>query len=224
MAYCAYCGSRLAGTARFCPMCGSTVNTSQDSPATFAVAPGTTRRATPGYIPVSGGRQVLLAPQVPSPKAAKKAAKKQRKHAKIEARQAKYEIATTGERLVALIIDLIVIAILSGPVRFVFPPFPGRGVVSWLLGGVVALLYYFLFERFNKGTTIGKALMGLRSVREKNYKPVKPKAAFYNAFAKAYFLILDILLGVLTHDDGDQKHQIRLVQRATKTLVVKKRK
>ncbi len=75
--------------------------------------------------------------------------------------QHSYELANVGDRLVAIIVDTIILGALSGIVI--------RIGGHWLLGGglgfFVGLLYNGYFWTQHNGQTPGKALMGLRVIK-----------------------------------------------------------
>lgn len=70
-----------------------------------------------------------------------------------------YELADAGTRLVALIIDGIILGLISG-VLFAFAREPGAAG-----GFVVGLLYQWYFLTQRDGQTPGKQMMGIRVVK-----------------------------------------------------------
>lgn len=193
MAYCGNCGTHVDDGARFCGLCGAGLS---------------------GPASVAGSYQKPGKPE------------KKSKEDKILARKQKYRVADTGERFVALIIDWIVIGIIGSVIGLAVPPLPRIwGPLSWgmnfVINGAVGFFYFFLLEGYNHGKTVGKAVMGMKSVRGKNWKSVKPKEAIVNALGKSYFLVLDVLIGLITRSDNDEKNQVRALQRATDVVVVR---
>lgn len=140
------------------------------------------------------------------------------KDEKIKARKKAYTVATTGQRLGALIIDglfyiVVWVVIFSGS--------------DWFWATVIAdFLWFFgllLFEAFGKGQTLGKKILKMRSVQAGTWDLITKKQALVVCFAKAFLLPLDVILGLITKPD-DEKNQIRFVQRKAHVVVVKRRK
>lgn len=74
-------------------------------------------------------------------------------------RTEQYELADVGTRLIALIIDGIVLGIISG-LLFAFARGPGAAG-----GFIVGLIYQWYFLTQRDGQTPGKRMLGLRVVR-----------------------------------------------------------
>ena len=113
------------------------------------------------------------------------------------------------KRIVAFIIDAIVVAIFSSILTvLLFPPFfgfvPFLFGVSALFFAVLALLYWGLQEGF-MGATIGKKVMGLQVVGTTG--PIDIPKAFLRNVSKIYglALLLDWIVGLGTEGDPRQK-------------------
>jgi uncharacterized RDD family membrane protein YckC len=123
-------------------------------------------------------------------------------------------------RLVALIIDEILIAIVLGIIGAIlalativsggiFFFFAGFGfLIFWLILGVLAVLYFTVFDTY-WGGTIGKRVMGLR-VQMLNGDKVPLEKSFIRNVSKFFGLVLlDWLIGILTPGDKRQKFMDR---------------
>lgn len=116
-------------------------------------------------------------------------------------------------RLVALIIDevllIIVLGILAaigGGLGFFYAGF--GFLIFWLLLGVLAVLYFTIFDTY-WGGTIGKRVMGLR-VQMLNGDKVPLEKSFIRNISKFFGLVLlDWLIGILTPGDKRQKFSDR---------------
>lgn len=73
---------------------------------------------------------------------------------------ADFELADLGTRLIALIIDNIVLAIVAGAGWF-----GSRSAAGGVLGFLLGLAYQWFFLTQNNGQTIGKSLMSIRVVK-----------------------------------------------------------
>lgn len=224
--YCPYCGAELPAGADTCPNCGQAV----EVPVKQAGASGEHPAVPPKK------RPPIASPTTPP--------------GEKQAREAPHEIASTGLRFVALIIDLVVIAILQGLVNLIaFQSWTGYPVpmpdfsdplnfdwtaVDWgaisrasainsLVGFLVTYLY-FLGTAAGLGRTAGKAALRLRTVNEETYESLRVGEAAVFALGKANFLLflLDAGIGFLTRPN-DGQNRIRLLQRAAHALVVRER-
>lgn len=93
------------------------------------------------------------------------------------------QLASIGQRVLAWIIDLIIIGIIAGILgalgigsmalgAMMFNPtamFFGAGMIITLIG--VAIFYTLFLEGYWQGQTVGKRAMHIRVVDEKTYKP-----------------------------------------------------
>ncbi len=125
-------------------------------------------------------------------------------------------------RLVALIIDGIILAIAAAIIGFIlaitsvlaggFYTFVfGTGVFLYgFVWGILALLYYMILDT-TWGGTLGKRVMGLH-VQMLNGANVPFDKSFIRNISKIYplFLILDWLIGIVTPGDKRQKYLDRI--------------
>ncbi|TFF93747.1 MAG: zinc-ribbon domain-containing protein [Promethearchaeota archaeon] len=144
--------------------------------------------------------------------------------------------ASFGERLIAFILDIIIISIISqlmfylinlpifllDPIEFAFK-FQNLWSSSFLIWGI-GFLYYWLLEAYNKGQTLGKIALKLRTVDADTLEIAQPVNYAINNLAKpSPFLILDLLIGIFV-SDGDLKNRIRVLQNLSNTVVISTKK
>ena len=125
-------------------------------------------------------------------------------------------------RLIALIIDGIILAIAAAVIGFIlaiaaifsggFGYFFGAFgfIFFWLIWGILAVLYYTIFDA-SWGGTIGKRIMGLQ-VQMVNGGKAPIDKAFIRNISKIYplLLLLDWLVGIVTAGDKRQKYTDRI--------------
>lgn len=112
------------------------------------------------------------------------------------------------KRIVAYIIDWIILVIISIILSVLIFPFAGFGTIFFgagiLLSAVVAILYFMIQEGF-MGGTVGKKIMGLRVVGTTG--PVDIVKATIRNVTKIHglLLLLDWIVGLATEGDPRQK-------------------
>lgn len=126
-----------------------------------------------------------------------------------------------GERLLAVILDAIIIGFVSWIGFFAIigsaMNYLGLGgLFAWLL----AFLYFWALESFNKGQTIGKIALKIRTVDEYSFEPATPGNLVVNNLSRAWWIILDFIIGILANS-GDEKKRLRILQNLSKTVVIK---
>jgi uncharacterized RDD family membrane protein YckC len=93
---------------------------------------------------------------------------------------------------------------------------------------ILFFLYYIICNLALKGRTIGKALLGLRTVDAETLAPISGFGRILlDSFSKIvvifFFLFvglfIDLIIGILSNPG--QKHQIRITQKLAKTAVIK---
>jgi uncharacterized RDD family membrane protein YckC len=115
--------------------------------------------------------------------------------------------------LVILVAILAVATIVSGGIGFLFGGF--GFLIFWLGLGVLAILYFTVFDSY-WGGTIGKRVLGLR-VQMLNGGKVPLEKSFIRNVSKFFGLVLlDWLIGILTPGDKRQK----FLDRYAGTIVV----
>ncbi len=118
------------------------------------------------------------------------------------------------QRALAWFIDFIILWILTS----IITSQPVSQSIVLLIFGII---YFWFLESFNKGQTLGKIFLKLRTVDEKTLKPTTKGKYIINNFTKTSFLLpLDVLIGLLKnrHEPGNR---IRFTQNASKTVVIK---
>jgi uncharacterized RDD family membrane protein YckC len=124
-------------------------------------------------------------------------------------------------RLIALIIDGIILSIAAAIIGFILAIatifgggfgyfFGGFGFLFfWLIWGILAVLYYTILDA-SWGATIGKRIMGLQ-VQMVNGGKVTIEKALIRNISKIYplLLLLDWLIGIVTPGDKRQKFSDR---------------
>ena len=210
--FCPHCGVSNPDTAKFCQQCGAPMETRPPEKVNTQAGPIGEMNAIP----------IIAQPAEVQPKKT-------------------LRVADTVPRVVAFIVDSIVISIFAWVLRSIFPVLTftyyemsmtdysiritsySNMFANIILSFLYYFLYFTLFELYNKGQTAGKALLGIQSVNEKNGNPVGPKQAVLNAITKSSFilLLLDLFIGVCVQKQPNLK-QIRLVQRLTHEVIIKK--
>lgn len=154
----------------------------------------------------------------------------QNSHQEVKINQGNVEYASFGSRLVAIIIDSIIIGMISSSISFIifiswipfniFDPFGGWWYVSFPFDWMLGFFYYWGLETGNKGQTVGKLAMKIRTVDEKTLDLATPKNyAINNIFKSSPFLILDFIIGIIKNS-GDPKRRIRIMQNISGTVVI----
>ncbi|MFX1380350.1 MAG: RDD family protein [Promethearchaeota archaeon] len=149
---------------------------------------------------------------------------------KLKINQENIEFAGFGTRLVALIIDSIIIGLIGSSLSFIvfiswipfniFDPLGGWWYVSFPFDWMLGFLYHWGMETYNKGQTVGKIAMKIRTVEEKTLNLATAKNyAINNIFKSSPFLLLDFLIGIIKNS-GDPKRRIRIMQNASETVVI----
>jgi len=125
--------------------------------------------------------------------------------------------ADFGPIVVAIIIDGIIIGTVYLILFFILPWF-----FAHLIGYVIAVLYLWLLESLNKGQTLGKMAMKLRTVNEQTLEVSKSIGDYLvNNLLKGHLvlMIIDFVAGMITNS-GDPKQRFRIMQNASNTVVI----
>ena len=141
------------------------------------------------------------------------------------------EYADFWARLVALIIDGIIIGIIGSVLSLIifvswvpfniFDPFGGWWTVSFPFDWLIGFIYMWLLETQNQGQTVGKMAMNLRTVDEHTLGIATSRNyALNNLLKPSGFLILDLIIGFLKNS-GDPKKRYRIMQYISETVVIK---
>ncbi|MFX0092973.1 MAG: zinc-ribbon domain-containing protein [Candidatus Hodarchaeota archaeon] len=104
-------------------------------------------------------------------------------------------------------------------------------IIPCILPSIVAFGYFFLCELFlggkTSGKTIGKAILGIQSVKVKKEELGQQFFTFkdvaLNAFAKSFILLLDMIFGYSRKEKSKNILQIRWTQQITDVWVIGKK-
>jgi len=123
-------------------------------------------------------------------------------------------LATWGERLVAYIIDVVILSIILVPLNFFLSTaLPGTRLVPWFPRWIpfvdfgTSNLVYFLYWTITEGTygqSIGKTIMRIR-LTNLDGKHAGPARAAIESVGKAYLLPIDLILGWILHPRKRQR-------------------
>jgi len=136
------------------------------------------------------------------------------------------ELAGWGLRLVAWIIDMIILGIVLAPIKllawvawpsFVWAPRFLRWIpfVDFRLDNVIYFLYWSLLDG-TFGQSIGKMAMKIKVV-QLNGKPIDVVCAVIESLGKAFLLPLDCVIGRILYPNEKQ----RLFNYISETIIVK---
>lgn len=202
MKYCPHCGSEIDTDTQFCPNCGSDL------------------RERRGSSPQEPRQQTFTQPTLSTESA--------RGPITEPGLSAQAAIAVYGDffpRLIAWVIDIIIIGIISSIINFSLGLSFVMSLRVWMLttliGWIIGFLYFWGLETLNKGQTIGKALFKLRTVDKDTLKPVEAKEYALNNILKGFSVLIDVLVGLLLFGTSDKKKRFRLGQKMSDTVVIK---
>ncbi len=127
----------------------------------------------------------------------------------------KITYAVLYQRMLAWFIDITILILcalaITRQISFLFL------IVLFFIG----ILYFWILESFNKGQSIGKIFLKLRTVDEKTLKPAKKSKYIINNLTKATVILpFDIIIGILKnrHEPGNR---VRFTQNLSNTVVIK---
>jgi len=128
------------------------------------------------------------------------------------------------ERFFAYLIDMIIIGVIgfSIPYRWGYD-FLALDYLFFndLLNWVIGFLYFFVLEAFNKGQTIGKIALHLRTVDEESLDVATAGQYAVNNLARGTgWLLIDFIIGILVNS-GKEDKRIRILQNLSRTVVIK---
>jgi uncharacterized RDD family membrane protein YckC len=191
--YCPKCGSKLEPNTTYCTSCGADLKVRQK----FAETSMTSTAESPPTSKISSESVIY---------------------------------ADILKRIVAFIIDSIIIGIVGGglswlifvpwlPSYNVFNPL-GNWWITFPFDWMIGFLYYWLLEARNRGQTVGKMAMNIRTVDEKTLKPATSNNnAINNILKGSPFLIVDVIIGLLKNSE-DPKKRLRYMQNISETVVI----
>ena len=135
----------------------------------------------------------------------------------------RFSFADFTQRAFAWFIDMMIILLIVVPLSL-YVNFGYFYIYTNVYLFTIGFFYFFLFEYFNQGQTIGKFLLKIRSVDEKSLKKAKFTQYFLNNVSKANpFILIDLFLGVLVnHNSNDlNKKHLRITQNLSEISVIK---
>jgi len=136
------------------------------------------------------------------------------------------------ERLIAFIVDMMFITIIGFIISLPFPINRSQTLLDFFLpdfmdlfNWIVGFSYYWLFETYNKGQTIGKRILGLRTVDANSFETTsKEKYTINNLLRGSTLLFLiDLIVGYIANYDI-KGNRLRIMQNASNTIVIKIKK
>ncbi len=91
-------------------------------------------------------------------------------------------------------------------------------IIAYLIG----FFYFFIFETYNNGQTLGKMLLHFRTVNEETFQSTSKKDFLINCLLKSHWLpcTIDFVLGTIKNL-GEPQKRFRIMQNASKTVVIK---
>lgn len=137
--------------------------------------------------------------------------------------------ARSWERLIAFIVDMMFITIIGFLISLPFPINRRQTLLDLfvpdfmdLFNWIVGFNYYWLFETYNKGQSIGKRILGLRTVDANSFETTsKEKYAINNLLRGSNLLFLiDLFVGYIANYDI-KGNRLRIMQNTSNTVVVK---
>ena len=139
-----------------------------------------------------------------------------------EKRKDRVKFADFGDRLVAFIIDSVIVSLIisaiAGFIGLGISPFSVNLSDSWRWA--FALPYFWVGAYY--GQTLGKMIMHLETVHEQTYEQLSVMEAFLHVIGKVFFLPLDIFLAWIIEDQDEEEHgRVRITQRISKSVVIK---
>jgi uncharacterized RDD family membrane protein YckC len=125
-------------------------------------------------------------------------------------------LASTGERILAWLMDGILIGLVVSIIAFPGIFFPFHTPFMNLSLNSIALFLYWTYTEGTTGQSIGKKLMNIK-VTDLDGESIDISKSMYQAFGKAFLLPLDVIIGLIAYSDEEQ----RLFNHLSDTIVVK---
>ena len=192
--YCPRCGADLEPDTRFCSSCGADLR--ERRPITGGEPPKTILAAPPQQPSTATPSYAQVPQQFSAPG---------------------ITYASFGQRFWAILIDFIILLI-PGLIFTFTLNFPW----ATILIGVVSLFYFWLLEAYNKGQTIGKIALKIRTVDDQRHEIASSGNYLVNNIFKIHpiLFIIDFIIGILVNS-GDPQKRLRLMQNASHTVVIR---
>ena len=197
--FCPKCGGKLEENADYCNYCGEDLKERK-----------VMQKTQPSITPQIPQKSVISAPI-------------SQEISKVEKKEMTGEVyASFLPRFAACLIDVIILG--SACFFYLLFLYPIGPIV--LIGvPLITFFYFWLLEVLNKGQSIGKIALKLRTVDAKTLEPSKPVFYLVNNLLKSIPLLflLDLIIGLFANIN-DPKKRRRIMQNASKTVVIKIRK
>jgi len=138
------------------------------------------------------------------------------------------ELASLGRRIVAYLIDMIIVIVVAGFCMVpVYSLQDAQAIDEVSVELYAYLIYFFVFFGYftvfegplGKGRTLGKMLLKLRVIKEKNQERIGIGTSFVRNLLRLIDGIFFYLVGILLISDSDLNQ--RLGDKAAHTLVIK---
>lgn len=121
-------------------------------------------------------------------------------------------------------IDIIPYITISFLIPLQTPTLLFESIIIFLLGNLVFFLYFWGLEAKNNGKTLGKMVLGLKTVNKSTKEKPSYKNCLVNNILRGPLLfIIDIFLAFILITD-DKFIEIRYTQKLSQTSVIKKQK
>ncbi|MGQ4876312.1 MAG: RDD family protein [Promethearchaeia archaeon] len=134
--------------------------------------------------------------------------------------------ATFLERMTAWLIDITIVLSITIPLSF-YVNFGYFYIYSYVYNSIIGFFYFWLLELLNKGRTIGKLILRLKTVNKDDFGKAKPSKLFLNNITKpTVFLFFDVLIGLLINHIQENKNNkiFRATQLLAEVIVIKEKK
>jgi uncharacterized RDD family membrane protein YckC len=125
-------------------------------------------------------------------------------------------LASSGERILAWLIDGIIVGFVVSALSFPGMFFPFHTPFLNISLNSIALFLYWTYTEGTTGQSIGKKVMKIK-VSDLDGESIDLSKSMYQAFGKAFLLPFDVIIGLIAYQDKDQ----RLFNHLSETIVVK---
>lgn len=132
--------------------------------------------------------------------------------------------ADFGYRLIAWIIDLVIIFVISWilTILLFWSLYTLVFLIINVLAAIIGFLYFFLLESFNKGQTLGKMIFKLRTVNDESLQLAPINDYMLNSILRGHWLLcfIDFLIGIIKSAEDPNK-RLRIMQHVSRTVVIR---
>lgn len=212
--FCPFCGAKNAVGARFCVSCGA--NLAERVPKT-SMPSNQSNEENATSIPATQPT-IEVSNSIPDQPTQNQSTQTTVDSTTANTSPVRY--AEFGDRFVAYIIDGIIFGLITSAFTW-GRGFDGYMMSSWV-GTIIGIVYFWFFEAFNNGQSLGKMVMKLRTVDAITFGKINPGQALLHVIGKEIFLLIDLIIGSIGQtQDPKGKNQIRLTQKLANTSVIK---